>query len=239
MGKFFSTILGIITVAAIIIGCYIHFGGGSNEKATLNESYGANVVKIDIDAALMDIEFKEGTEFSVSYEGYKDLMPELIYSSDKKVLHIDQKDSKYKHHEYKDTNKMVIEMPKDCMLEQLELELALGNVTIDKISSEKIKIDASLGEVKMGKVVSADIDIEASLGDVKITSCDTKDLDIDAALGNVEVKMEGNLDDYAINADSAVGKIKIGNESHKKSFEKSGTAGKIEINCSLGNVDIL
>ena len=69
MRKVYSTLLSLVTVAAIVLGLFIHNGGfrpvfnltfGNDEVVDQDFDIDPGVKKIDMDASLMDITIKEG-----------------------------------------------------------------------------------------------------------------------------------------------------------------------------------
>ena len=242
MKGFYKLILFVVTVAAIIGGCIMHFGIGkaknSSEKAILDENYGESVNAIKINAALMDISFSEGDECSVSYQGSKELMPDCSFDSDKKCLIIKQKSNIKPNKNLNYESKLTIVVPKQNRLSEFDLELSMGNVEGAELISEEVEISDNLGNVSFERIEAASIDIDANLGDVRLEKVKASEIEIDASLGNAIINLEDDINTYEIKAEASLGTITIGNDKYNKSFTQAGNKGNIDINCSLGNVEI-
>ncbi|SDA61193.1 Putative adhesin [Butyrivibrio sp. INlla18] len=237
MKHVYSLVLVVLTLAAIAYGYHVHMGG-NDKKVDADYEYGADVQKINIEAALMDVEIEEGSEPSITYHGSERLKPTVTYDKGSKILTIKQPNTKVKNAKYNQNNEMTIVLPKDIKLDDFSLNLACGEVTLQKLDAKKIHINDNLGNFEAQRLVSEDIDIDAALGNVKIYSCDAKSVDIDASLGDVEIDMEKDLDKYSISANASLGSMKIGKNSSSSSYVQTGTEGTIMVNCSLGDVEI-
>ncbi len=238
MKGLYRIILVIITAAAIVVGCMIHFKPVKSEKTDFDESFGTEVRELDIDAALMDVTIVEGSEFRVKYEGAKEYKPECSLSSGSKKLSIKQKTNIKPNKSMNYESKLTIEVPKDQELDSFELELSMGNVEGKSLVAKKASINDSLGNIAFKKVTSDEISIEANLGDVELENCSADDIDISSSLGNVKVGLTGDISEYSVEAEASLGTIEIGGSRYEKSFEQKGGSKKIEIECSLGNVEV-
>lgn len=238
MRHIYSFVLVALTLCAIIYGCYVH-GGVNDKKVNADYEFGADVQKISIEAALMDVEIEEGSAPSITYYGAERLKPTVTYDKGSKTLTIKQPDTKIKNTKFdSQSNKMTIVLPKDIKLDDFSLNLACGEVTLQKLDSKKVHINDNLGSFEAQSLVSEDIDIDAALGNVKIYSCDAKSIDIDASLGDVEIDMVKDLKNYSISANASLGAVKIGKNTSSSSYVQTGTEGTIMVNCSLGDVEI-
>ncbi len=249
MRKVYSTLLSLVTVAAIVLGLFIHNGGfrpvfnltfGNDEVVDQDFDIDPGVKKIDMDASLMDITIKEGDKFAAEYHGSKKLLPTFSYDSGDGKLKIKQEKVNSKKINVNKDNKMTITIPKGTKFEDFDLDLNLGKITVDELNALDIDITDNLGDVKLGTVSAEKIDVDANLGNVEIESCNAEKIDISASMGNVEITMaEGRvLDEYEIEAETSLGNVTVGNESKTKSFKQKGKAGKIDIDCSMGDVTI-
>ncbi|MCR4757075.1 MAG: DUF4097 domain-containing protein [Butyrivibrio sp.] len=237
MRHIYSFVLVVLSIAAIAYGYHVHMGG-TDKKIDVDYEYGADVQKINIEAALMDIEIEEGTP-SITYHGSERLKPTVTYDKGSKTLTIKQPDTKIKNTKFdSQSNEMTIVLPKDIKLDEFSLNLACGEVNLQKLEAGRVHINDNLGSFEAQSLVSEDIDIDAALGNVKIYSCDAKSIDIDASLGDVEIDMVKDLENYSISANASLGAVKIGKNTSSSSYAQTGNAGTIMVNCSLGDVKI-
>ncbi|MEE3494815.1 MAG: hypothetical protein VZR06_06625, partial [Butyrivibrio sp.] len=94
MKKIYLIVLAAITVVAVVFGTAYHmygfFGNKNVSGEVVDVSYDfEDIEKIDVDAGLIDMNIIAGDKFSVSFSGYKELLPEI--KEDNKTLVVYQK----------------------------------------------------------------------------------------------------------------------------------------------------
>ena len=95
-----------------------------------------------------------------------------------------------------------------------------------------------MGNIEVNKCSSEKISIEANMGDVEISKCDATDLDITNSMGNVDITLEEDVKDYSVEVSSSLGDVRIGKEKVDSSYKQTGDKGTIKVECNMGNVDI-
>lgn len=250
MRRLYSFILGIITVAAIIIGIRIHFGwdfgwfnfgryGKASDKTIeMTYEFGSDIKILKLESSLMDVKIKEGNNPLVEYEGMESIKPICEYNESSKTLTIKQPDIKVRNAKSSSDNELVITLPENAMLDLFDLQQSCGDVSIDDIRAERIEIENNLGEVRAKEVAATTLDITDNLGNVEIKECTAGDVTVEASLGNVDVELNDNIVDYSITANASLGNITIDGKKYNGSFTQSGSKGTIKVDASLGDVEI-
>ena len=102
---------------------------------------------------------------------------------------------------------LVINIPMDMMLVELNYNGSSGDSLIEDISAESINIDVSSGDTKIIRSSANSFDVESSSGDITIDQIgDTSSIDADSSSGKIYITSE-NADD--INASSSSGSIEV------------------------------
>lgn len=231
-----TLVLVVVTVAAVFYGIKVHL---YDEGETINEDYDVSgeMKELDIEAAMLDVRIEEGDEYKASFKGDKRLRPSVDYDKSSGKLTIRQ-EKDIKNANIKADSRLTIEIPEDNKMDSFKIDLAMGNLKVDKIVAANITINDNMGNVEIKKSSSDSIIIEANMGEVDINKCDARNLDIKAAMGNVEIKLDGNLKEYAIDASTSLGNVSIGGDKVSGTYTQSGDKGLIKVDCNLGDVDI-
>lgn len=254
-------ILTLVTVLSVIFGTIYHVGSAfkhafrfipffwettSDEWTEYEETYG-DTDTITLDCALLNVEFEEGDEFAVYYEGSKRLQPEFSWKDG--VLTVEQSDSQGKNTADKKWNDRVtdadltIEIPESAVLDTVNLDVALGNVELDGVSAKTVIIEANLGNVEAEDLDAETVRINADLGNVELYEVKFTNLTADASMGNIIVESARRISDYVITANASLGNVEIEgrkvatNDSYKQSG-KGDFTGTIQADASMGNVEI-
>ena len=235
-------ILGFITVIAILAGLYIHvFGTPDSGKSTTKEESFQNVKEIEIEGNVFNLIILDSDDdkVEVRYEGLEKMVPDFKFSDGK--LHIKQPDKEYKIKSMKELNgksELQIRIPVGTKLSKFDCSLNLGDVEADSITAKEFDIDADLGKVLIRELTCEDADIDANLGDVEIRNASFKNMDIDADLGNIKLDTITNASDYSIEIKTSLGDNKIDGQKVASEYHSDGKAGKIKVECDLGNVTV-
>lgn len=154
---------------------------------------------------------------------------------------------------------LVITVPKSTVLNLVDLEIGAGRGEITDISAKELNIKQGVGElvasgiqadsgnlsggagaVSFDKVKLNNFDIQSGVGLVKITGQLTGKLKLDCGVGQTILNINGDLNDYFINADQGLGPITVnglgiaengtGSKTAANSLEINGGVGPVEIN---------
>ena len=230
MKKVYLAFLSLAVVVSMIVGLVIHTGdrnwfkfgfnfiSSDDEKNKVEKALDdvGNQVKITIDCECSDVTIKKGDKFHVKYNDYKNLVTNVSAGED--YIEIKQT-SKHSINLKEYDSDIVLTVPKDVEITELNIDNNLGCITLDNLNIVTGQIDADLGDVDLKKVVFKDMDITANLGDIEVDS------------GN-------NLDDYSISASISLGSCNINGMKGSSDYEKVGKEGTLTIDADLGDIDV-
>lgn len=232
MKKVYLVCIYTITAFCIILGTIINVLGNfrigdwtweiSNELLERKECEIEGVsddVSITIDSQIGDIKVKRGDKFHVSYGTGSKLTTSV--ESDESTIKITQ--TKIKNNlrfgDIKGTADIILTVPADAKIENLDIDNALGDIDVQDITFEDCTVDENLGDVKFDNCTFTNLDVSNDLGDIVIASC-------------------GDFKDYDIDADVSLGSISFFGANHDDSYECDGTKGSLTLDDSLGDIII-
>lgn len=213
-----------------------------------------NTVKID--SKVMNLSIEKGDDYSIQCETTEKLNPK--YEIKDNTLIVSQK-QKIKIHNFMNTQKcsVHITIPEDTTLELINVDGSIGDINLSNLDVTTLKIDNSVGDVKMDDCKTDSIDVDTSTGDVKLNGCEANEINVDTSVGDtvlkdiifeklyvdgsvgdVKVSSPKDLSDYAYDLDTSIGDVSINGVSHKKEYQQKGTAGKITVDNSTGDISI-
>lgn len=138
-----------------------------------------------------------------------------------KILSIDQKSSYFWFFGIGSDKDAVLIIPEDMDVDELDIDVGSGNVSIEQISANETVIDCGSGEITVDQMKANGTEIDCGSGDVNIT-------------------FAGLKQDYNYKIDCGSGDVVIDTEHFSGSEYSRGESGKksIEIDCGSGDVTI-
>lgn len=153
---------------------------------------------------------------------------------------------------------LVVTIPKNTQLKQLDLELGAGRGELSQISTNELTIKQGAGEIiahqlqaNSGKLKGGagaihfsdvslnDFEIKGGVGLINIEGVITGDMEIKCGVGQTSLDISGNKDNYFITADQGVGPITINGQGINESGSGSKSApNRIDIDGGVGPVNI-
>ena len=250
MKKIYLIVLAAITVFAVIFGTAYHmygfFGNKNVSGEVVDVSYDfEDIEKIDVDAGLIDMNIIAGDKFSVSFSGYKELLPEI--KEDNKTLVVYQKTADnngvnlfkpQKRNMHGVDNVLTIVVPAGVELDEIDFDCSLGDADITKVSAKKMDIECALGDIDLIELTVDELVLNADMGDVSLKNIDVKDINAKLAMGNFDAKLVKDISEYGFDLDVSMGKCKVGGQTVSNKYSNSGSGGTISVSCDMGDVDI-
>lgn len=240
----------------------------SNNHQTYSGNYENMQVASSLDIRNLDLEIAGGgckiSESSDEYfHIYSENASEFQYYIEDETLYL----KGFDHISYDihpdDYNYIYLEIPKDFVFEDIDLELGAGIIEADSFqASNLIEMKVGAGEVIVASLTANTFTAEIGAGNAEIENAVVKDSDIQIGLGNMtysglitgnlsaECGM-GNLDLYLNDAyenHNYVVDLVMGNMTlHQKSFSavacsdhiQNGASSTYDLECGMGNMTIL
>lgn len=155
-------------------------------------------------------------------------------------------------------SKITLYLPEDFVAEEVNIDTGAGNVTIDRLQTDRLIISAGAGNITAQNLGASDFDLDGGVGNVtldnvKITDADFEcgvgnlsvegillgDTRIDCGVGNVNLDLAGNSNEYDLDVDSGVGTIRLNGEKISDNYKiDQNRENSIRIDGGVGDVRI-
>lgn len=159
------------------------------------------------------------------------------------------------------SSRVVITIPKDTHLHQVEIEQGVGNVVIYDLSAHELNINSGVGNTDLKRIdvdelsidggvgniegddlsVTTELDLNSGVGTVSLHGDFCGEIDLDSGMGNVELFFERPQSNYLIDIENGFGTVKINGEKYKSGEYHQGNAvaeHKIDIENGTGNMEL-
>ncbi|MCR5083260.1 MAG: DUF4097 domain-containing protein [Parasporobacterium sp.] len=231
--KVYLIIIWCFTLLAIVIGVsrmtgWFNFSVGKAVEETIsfdsdlktNELTG---IVIDADAADLTIQY--GDSFNVAYNYPEKNLPNISFEDGK--LEIKETMKKSFTSLWAKKYLLIVTLPKDANIEDIDIEVDMGDIKLNKIGCEDLTINAN-----MGNVVLKDLNVESGsfdldMGNLEISSSSFDRIEAVADMGNIEVS--GNIE--SMSAECDMGNIEVKTNGNVD-------LNKFNLHCDLGNVEV-
>ena len=211
----------------------------------------SEISKIEVEVKTTNLYIRtEGEEFRV--ETYQVPDTTKIENKEGKLI---IKDTKV--FSYKNESSIIIYLPENTKLEEIDLDIGAGRVNIEKLDVKDANFDFGAGSVEIKNMKSEKSDIECGAGQVKITDSELTNTDLDTGVGKLEftgyikgnsqvncgigeviLNLEGGKEIYSIRAEKGIGDIKIKDKSVSNESTTGTGENKISVEGGIGNIKI-
>lgn len=204
----------------------------SEENSHYKYSPKGDFNKVEIDAAIADIEFVQGNTFEIETWN----IPEI--GKKNKYYEVDEEMDKNSYSLSITENiqfqglmhnpKLKITIPKSVKV--LNVESELGDVSLTGISLDESSMNLQLGNLTFNDVKINHTVIDLSLGDLNFTGSIAKSMEADLKMGDANVILYGPSEDYQVDADTEMGEV--------KGIQLSSGKIPVEIYSNMGNITV-
>lgn len=179
---------------------------------------------IDIEGAVIDFEIIEGDEYKL-YTLLPDNMEcRAEVKGDK--LYITTSGASFRVKKFNDIDFSVkLEVPKETVLEDVNIEVDAGNVELGDILIDNLEVKLDAGNIEIEGINFQSLNLSANAGNIEVRNCTAKKSKLTADAGNIEI---WNSSIESVEASASMGNL----EMHKCEF----TDGTIE--ADLGEIDV-
>lgn len=250
----YLTIITLITIACIIFGSLTHIIGfvsslpfgifqsddtspATKETSSLNLGAFDNIV-VDVDVA--DIIISHGKDYTIAYEATRTVVPK--YKVKNRTLYIEQN---VQHRLWGGVGtqnrncKITITIPENATLADIDLDSAVGDISIDSIIADSLTTDTAVGDTEIKDCTIDSIENDGDVGDIDIINCSFNDLDSDNSVGDINVSSAKDLSDYDIDLDTGIGNVTVNDRNCKHDFSKDGSSGcSVTLDNSTGDITL-
>ncbi len=219
---------------------------------SFSKSY-ENIQKLEIDLENVNLEIKKGDSFKIEGMNLSDSI-QIQENGDNIKIDDEHIPSGY----INENTKLVVYMPEDQKLDEIDIEVQYASVNIEKINSTKFNLDLQNNTCKISELVadnvemnieSADIDLstgevtrfqlEADLGDENVAIKVLENAEFDLEHANAEIKLIGKQEDYQIMHKKQEGRTSIAGQEISSENETIGNGNaKITLETKYTNTNV-
>lgn len=232
-------VISLITICCIIIGVLkggvLHLGRKNVHAEEISlDAY----KKLSLEGNVMDIELKEGEKYSIHYECTDDLEPICSVNGD--TLIIKQKKKRMRFFGIgNQTCKVTIEIPQGTVLEDMNMELDVGEITMNSIHNKATTILVDVGEIEIDKSILGDTKLDTDTGDINIMKSEFGNMEATTDIGDIEISSITDLTNYSFEIKSGLGEVSVNDgEYGKKYMNKAQSDYRIKAITDIGDVEI-
>ena len=213
--------------------------------------------RIEVDLAMGDVSVVPMGEYDLSFSGEHASL--LDYELDGDTLRITGTAlSAMEFFTSGDQAAVVIGIPGGSALDTVDIHTAMGEVELTDFTANSLTVSTDLGNVYLESVTALDADITLSMGELTGYSLSTAssltvkndmgdvyldgdfqgDTDISLSMGDLNLTTWQPMDTYSLDLGVTMGDLYLDGSHQYGSVSRSGGPNRLEINNSLGNVDV-
>ena len=218
---------------------YVSRDYDSKEFNTISEKL-ENFDKITLNIDTMDLEIKTGDTYQLDATYLKE--GGFSYEVKKGELVVKQS---IEHRSLFGFNnkigKMTLYIPEGKSLENMDIEMGIGEAHIDNMVTDAFELKGGVGEVVINNLVSQDTDTKIGVGDVKIQGDLKGKTSIEGGIGSFYLELVGAEKEYNYNIKKGLGETRINNRTYEgfgDTTEDNDAANQITIDSGIGEIKI-
>lgn len=191
---------------------------------------------INVEADMLDVEIKEGTEYKVVIHYWSE--DEMTYEVKNNVLECVQKNTKEINNR---KNTMTIYVPAKRTLNKIDIDMGMGNNKLNNISATEIVLENGMGDFEATDVNFDKVDAELGMGEAKLIGTVNGDIKIDNGMGNIKVDLVGESQKYNYELENGFGDIEVDGKKYsdmKDVKEDHNASYNIKVSTGMGNIKI-
>lgn len=211
-------------------------------------------VKIKIDLGTYHLEMKKGSKLSVETNSEAERLTCMVRGN---TLELKEKNRSWFGRVTEGMETVVIYIPENITLAELDIEMGVGKATIQDIDVKDLDIDAGAGKMLLSNVTAQRADVDGGAGSFETENCNFNDLDLDCGVGvtkisgnitgnskiscgvgRTEINLVGKAEDYTIRTETGLGGMMLNGEKCSDNARYGNGESKIEVEAGVGSVEI-
>lgn len=260
--KYFALSLAAVIIISIITS--VMFGITSISNAFLDDEEDTskkdiydlnvpteNIYMLDIELEASNLLIKEGTELKAETNN-DDI--KIIQNGNK--LEIKEKDNSIFSNGSKED--LIIYVPSDFSFNEVEIEMGVGKISIDSLTTRKLDMDFGAGKSVINNLNVLDraslnggagtilingetinnLDLEVGVGSFELNSILTGINNIEAGVGKLDINILDSFTNYRVSAEKGLGSCKLNGETMNDMVVYGTGNNVINIAGGIGSINI-
>lgn len=212
-------------------------------------------VRLKIDLKVSNLEIKEGSTGVVQLEK-QNVSTNVTCKVIGDTLEIREKNQNW-FKGIDGQSKLIVYLPKNMILDMLNISMGAGLAEVQDINTEKLDIDAGAGKITLTNISSKKTNIDGGAGKLTINNAVLNDLDLDCGVGltriagdirgkskiscgvgRTELDLIQTKDEYTIRTETGIGSITLNGEKCLDDGNYGNGENIIKIDGGVGSVEI-
>ena len=253
-------ISAIAGIAINVLSALTGFSLANEDRMDVTENF-TDVRSLNIKNITGDLYIKTGDTFRV--EGDNVLESFISEVSDDGTLTIKEMNKhsgflKFDFNWFKSHKSTItVYLPEDFLAESARIDSGAGDVIIDALDAESLIINAGVGDIEGNNIYAYEVEIDCGVGDMKLLrarftdayiNCGIGDMELGGILlgdstvrggiGEVDLELIGSEEDYDIDVDSGIGKVRVNGEKVSKDYQNRSAEHSLNVNGGIGDITI-
>ncbi|BBF42796.1 hypothetical protein lbkm_1480 [Lachnospiraceae bacterium KM106-2] len=180
---------------------------GSQKVMSLEKKNMEKFDHITVDSDLpVDCELKKGSSYSVNAE-FSGINYTAKYTNENGVLTISTKTSgvQTNNNNNRRTNYIVITVPEGTRLEEVGLNVSVGDITVTQIKMKNASLIVGTGDIQMKESTASECKADSGTGDVDITGWNRGNLAVKVGCGDISIGCNAARSQFICHSDTGLG----------------------------------
>lgn len=253
-----------LSVVSLVSGDFIYHSDSRDTVAVNEREDFTGVSGLDIDIAYGNLTITKGDGDGFQVEA-NDVTKDFEMKVSRKGTLILHEKNRYFNLRWFNFNKntkyhsnITLYLPEDCQLKDVVIDSGAGRVQMDSFEANKLIVNAGAGNIEGDSITANKVSLDGGAGSVTFTNVDFKNMDIDCGvgnvriagilsgentldcgIGNVDIEIDASEEDYDLDIESGLGKVRLNGKRIAKDYRKNNNASSlIEIDGGIGDVDL-
>lgn len=205
-----------------------------------------DIDSIELDISCLSVQILESEDSSgqIRMEA-TDMDPRLRfqYAVEGSRLQIDTNDMKslWGIRNIVNRGRVCLYVPKE-KLEEVSLDLGVGDVYVENLDVKDFSVNAGVGEVTIDNFTADTIDFECGTGEMWVSGKPKESAAINCGVGSIDFTIDGTEKDYDYYVECGIGEVAVGEYrfdglGSEKQID-NGSGKSVEIECGVGSVKV-
>lgn len=197
---------------------------------------GEQFSKVDVEAALADVTILTGEDYAADLEWNPESGYSLRGAVQNGVLKITSS-QKTVNDSLDQAAQVVITIPQGVTLREIDVEVGLGDITLEAVAASEVSCETGLGDVQFVDVTATEADGSTGMGDVRWEGALSRETELETGMGDIRVSAAGPANGWSYELESGMGNVEVDGVSLGRSAkQRGGSSGELEASSGMGDV---
>lgn len=214
----------------------------ASEESPTGDGYssirGEQFSGVDIEAGLADVTILTGEDYAVELAWDSDGSYSLSGTVRNGVLNVTSSQKRLGGTSDHSASVMIT-VPAGVTLREIDVEVGLGDVSLDSVSANDVSCETGLGDVWLWNVTAGEASASTGTGDISWEGALSRETELETGLGDIWVYAAGPADRWSYELNSGLGQVEVdGVILGSSAKQRGGSAGELEASSGMGDVTV-